>query len=80
MLIDPIYYAVFFDINLPATSLYAMNKRITESQFKNIADGLPGKNISLDGKDYQIINTKTFNIINTVDNHIFIICEVKKIT
>ena len=79
MLIDPIYYIVFYDVNLPFTSLYAMNKRITEKQFKNIADDMPCKTVSLNDTDYQILNTKTFNIINTVDNHIFIICEIKKL-
>jgi len=79
MLIDPIYYVVFYDINLPFTPLYAMSKRVTENQFKNIADGMPCKTVSLDNVDYQILNTKTFNIVNTVDNHIFLICEIKKL-
>lgn len=79
MLIDPIYYAIFYDIEFPLNLYYAMNKRITKKQFDNLSDNLPFKTVSLDNVNYQILNTKTFNIVNTVDNHIFLICEIKKL-
>lgn len=83
MLIEPMYYAVFFDVDLPQTVQYALNKRMDQKQYNNLTDGIEGKNLELqtiNGKVslYRLISTKTFLITNTVDNCYYVICEVKK--
>lgn len=80
MLIDPIYYAVFYDIAFPYDVQHAMNKRISKMKYLNLLDNaVLTKTVFLNNRKYAIVGKKTFQIINTVDNHLFIICEVKKL-
>jgi len=80
MVTDPIYYCIFYNIDLPFDLHHAMNKRITPGQFRNLTDDvIPNKRVILNKEEYIIINRKTFSIVNTVDNNIFLICEVKKL-
>ena len=72
MLIDPIYYAVFFLDDVPR------HKRIEKKQYDNLTDDLSAeKQIMIEGKTYHIKSFQTFNICNTVDNHFFVIIQLK---
>lgn len=84
MLIEPIYYAIFYDIAKPKTAFHAINKRIKKEMFHNLVDGNGAKEVDLKEKDgvvtkYQIVSISTFQITNTVDNHLFAICDCEKI-
>jgi len=80
MLMYPMYYVVFYDIDKPKTIGNAMNKRIDRSQWINICDGIIEKTVELDKEMFKIISVSTFNIINTVDNTLFAVCDVKKLS
>lgn len=80
MVTAPIYYAVFYDVNKPKTSYFAMHKRISEKQWFNITDGIEGKSVQLRSVDdkianYKIISQSIFSILNSVDNSFFVICD-----
>ena len=83
MLIQPIYYAIFYDLAKPKTAHYAMNKRIDKRMFHNLIDDMGNKTINLkvEGKvsTYKIVFISTFQITNTVDNHLFAVCDCEKI-
>ena len=84
MLAQPIYYAIFYDIDKPKNHYNAMNKRILEKQYFNLIDGLEGKEVELRSADgllgkYRVVMTSTFHIFNSVDNHFFAIVDCKKI-
>ncbi len=84
MRIEPIYYAVFYDLEKPKQIQYAMNKRIDRSQYKNLIDDMEGKTVELRTNggvpaNYKIISVATFIITNTVDNHLFVVCDCEKI-
>lgn len=84
MLIDPIYYAVFYDVAKPKHAGNAMNKRIDKKIFKNLVDDNGSKTVLLKDSsgtctDYKIISVSTFTITNTVDNHLFAVCDCEKI-
>lgn len=84
MPISTIFYAVFYDIKKPKTIAYAMHKRIDETLFKNLTDGMGIKEVEL--KDhhgnisrYRVPAISTFLIQNTVDRNLFVICDCEKI-
>lgn len=84
MQIEPIYYAVFYDLAKPKVIQHAMNKRIDRAQFKNLIDEMETKNVILKNGDgaihnYKIVSVATFIIRNTVDNHLFVVCDCEKI-
>lgn len=80
MLIDPMYYAVFYDVELPKNDKYAMKKRINYHKYMKITEGdLSEKNVELDGVQYEVFSISTFRIQNSVDNTLFAVCNVKKL-
>jgi len=79
MLIDPMYYAVFYDIAFPRNDKYAMRKKINYYKWMNLTDGIGEKQVELDGSKYVIVEMRTFKMLNTVDNTLFLICDVIKI-
>lgn len=84
MLIEPIYYAVFFDRAKPKDVQHALNKRITATNYKNLTDDNGTKTVELKtaaGRvaSFSIVSVATFNISNTVDNHFFVVCDVEQI-
>lgn len=84
MLIEPIYYAIFYDTAKPKMVQYAHNKRIDKKIFHNIIDDMGNKEVKLKGYDgdinnYRILSISTFQITNTVDNHLFVVCDCEKI-
>lgn len=79
MLIDPMYYAIFYDVDLPKNDYYAMRKRISYLKWTNLLDDMGTKTITLDGVQYIILEIRTFKIINTVDNTLYLIADVEKV-
>lgn len=80
MLVDAMYFAVFFDMAQPKDDRFAMKKRINYFKYLNITDGIVfNKEIELDKVKYRIKAHSTFSIINSIDNHHFVICDVEKI-
>lgn len=83
MLVAAMYFFVFFDVDKPKDVHHSLNKRIDKKQYDNISDGIEGKTIEIktDGVfgNYSIIRSSIFNIVNSVDNHYFCICECKKL-
>ena len=85
MRIEPIYYAIFYDVSKPKTLAYAMNKRISEKQWINLTDGIECKEVELRRDDdsklthYKVLGHVTFQIFNTVDNHYYAVFDVKVI-
>lgn len=73
MLIEPMYYAVFFLNGIPK------HKRILRSQWINLTDGIIEKTVELESIKYVVISIKTFNILNSVDNTHFAICDIQKV-
>ncbi len=68
MLVDPMYYAIFFDVDKPQTHEHALNKRIEYKTYRNLTDSIEGKQVELHSDKvatYQVISVKTFNICNT---------------
>lgn len=83
MMVDPMFYAIFFDVEKPQTAEFALNKRIEEKVYNNLIDeAIPQKEVQLIVDDapvwYTVESRKTFQIWNTVDNHYFIILEIKR--
>lgn len=81
-MIEPIYYAVLYDVAKPKTVEFAVNKRITRNSYVNLTDGIEGKEVTIKGdetKIYKVLSVATFSILNTVDNHFFVICDCEKI-
>lgn len=84
MLIDPIYYAIFYDVDKPKDFINAMNKRINRRMFFNLDDDFSGKTVELKTHEgiigsYKLISTTSFKIENSIDNNFFIICNVEKL-
>jgi len=84
MLVEPMYYAIFYDISLPMDVYNAMHKRINYAKYKNITDGVIRKVVELVNKDgtafsYNVISSKTFCIVNSIDNTYFVVCCVEKV-
>lgn len=79
-----VYYAIFFDVDMPKDHYHAMHKRIDVRTFSNLNDGMEGKQVELksqDGKvmNYKIISMETFRVENSLENNFFIVCNCKKI-
>lgn len=84
MKMSPIYYAIFYDITKPRTIGHAMVKRIEKIQYQNLIDGLECKTVELKNSldevsTYQVISTSTFHIANSIDNHLFVVCDCEMI-
>lgn len=82
-MVEPMFYAVFFDVDKPQTVENSINKRIQQKEFNNLVDeAVPDKEVLLAIDNVQhwyiITSRKTFQIWNTVDNHFFIVLEIKK--
>jgi hypothetical protein len=78
MLIEPMFYAIFYDVDHPKDVANAMLKRIDKNKYINISDGLIQKNVFLNKDRYTILSAATFNIVNSIDNTFFVVCDVKK--
>lgn len=83
-MIEPIYYAVLYDIKEPKTVEFAINKRITKKAYENLTDGIEGKEVTIKREDeepriYKILSVSTFNILNSVDNHFICVCDCEKL-
>ena len=84
-MIAPMYHVIFYDIDLPRTVSYAMQKRINEKKWLNITDGIMDKTVELKTSDGQVALYKTegeimtFNVFNSVDNAFYAVCNVKKL-
>ena len=82
---DKTYIAVFFDVDLPMTRLFADYKRNTKKKYYNLLDQtIPDKTIELTKKDgtkivYTIVATREFYMVNSIDNSLFLICDIKKV-
>ena len=82
---DKTYIAVFFDVDLPMTRLFADYKRITKEKYYNLLDQtIPDKTIKKTKKDgtkivYTIVATREFYMVNSIDNSLFLICDIKKV-
>ena len=79
MLIDPMYYAVFYDVALPKDDRYAMRKKITYFKYINLTDDMGQKSVELDGVKYNIKEIRTFKVLNTIDNTLYLIADVEKV-
>lgn len=79
MLIDPMYYAVFYDVTKPKDDRFAMRKRINYFKYINLTDGMEEKTVELDGVKYKITEVRSFKVINPVDNTLFLVCDVEKV-
>lgn len=81
---DKAYIAVFFDVDLPALPNEARQIRLTKDKYINLMDNaLPDKTVELVEKDksianYSIVSRRVFHLKNSVDNTMFLICDVKK--
>lgn len=79
------YVVVFYDVDKPLTWREAQHKRIDLKQAENLLDeSVPDKQVILrnsegESASYKIVSRRTFYIVNSVDNCLFIICDVKKI-
>lgn len=76
------YLALFFDIALPAIPKNQNYKRITYHEYLNLVDEtIPDKTIELVANNvtsqYSIINRRIFHLKNSVDNTLFLICDVE---
>lgn len=84
MLIQPIYYIVFYDLSKPKTAYYAITKRVDKKQFHNILDDMGVKQMDLKNRNgevgrFTLKSVSTFQIVNTVDNTLIAVCECQKI-
>ncbi len=85
MNIEPNYFAVFFIEGDPANFLHSEYKRILQNEFNNLTDGMEGKTVILKRNDevkpseYLVTLAESFGIDNTVDNHLFVVCHVRKL-
>jgi hypothetical protein len=55
-----------------------MRKRISYLKWTNLMDEMGTKTVTLDGVDYIILEIRTFKIINTVDNTLYLVADVEK--
>jgi len=81
MLIDPMYYATFFDVERPLEK--AITTRIERNKFVNLTDDIVQKEVVLmlpNGtfQDFKVLEVKTFSIINSVDNTHIAVCNVER--
>lgn len=79
-----LYHAVFYDTAFSKAAHHALNKRIEKSIYHNLIDGMGPKEVELktdDGKvsQYKIKNISTFQITNSVESTVFIVCDCEKI-
>ncbi len=80
MLIDPMYYVIFYDMALPRDDEHAMKKRINYFKYIHLTEEpVEGKEVELDSVKYKIKYQSTFRIINSTDNTMFLICDVEKV-
>lgn len=79
MLVEPSYYAVFYDVEKPKDDRFAMRKRINYFKYINLTDGMEEKTVELDGVKYKIVEVRSFKVINPVDNYFFLVCDVEKV-
>lgn len=68
------YIAVFFE-----GQAHIGRKTISLNQFQNITDKAEAKVLIIEGKNYNLLSFKTFSIVNSIDNNVFLICEVKSV-
>lgn len=78
------YIAVFFDTALPALPPNSQMKTINHNQFRDLVDeAIPGKTIELVSNQvvtqYSITSRRIFHLQNSVDNTLFLICDVQKV-
>lgn len=82
MLIEPMYHAIFYDVTKPMDVYNAMKLRIDRQKFINLTDEIIKKQVELKYDDkwerYNVVSAKTFNIVNSIDNTYFVVCEVEK--
>lgn len=79
MLVEPMFYVIFYDVAFPRTDKYAMKKRINYFKFMNLTDGILQKEVELDKVKYRVIQYLTFSIVNSVDNTLYLVCDIEKI-
>jgi len=85
MAIPTTFITVFYDKAHPKTTYYAMHKRVAEKQFLNLIDGIPGKEVELRQNDeapivkYKILEHRTFQIFNSVENVMYAIFDIEKV-
>lgn len=79
------FVAVFYDKALPKNTFYAMHKKISENQWTNLLDGIEGKQVELRQNDdapmvkYKILEHRTFQIFNSVENVMYAIFDIEKV-
>jgi hypothetical protein len=79
------FVTVFYDKAHPKTSYYAMYKRVNERQWTNLTDGISGKEVELRQNDdapivkYKILEHRTFQIFNSVENVMYAIFDIEKV-
>jgi hypothetical protein len=80
MLVEAMYFAIFFDVDKPRNDKFAIKRRINYAKYINLTDEVvPDKEVELDEIKYKIVDHLTFNIINSVDNHHILVCGIEKI-
>lgn len=73
MITTPTYYAVFFD----GTRCIG-HKRVPLVTFNNLTDGIEAKEVLIEGTVWLVGAVKVFNIINSIDNNVYAVVEVKQ--
>lgn len=83
------FYAVFFDVEKPATRQYQLLLKIDKNKFANLLDeAVPGKTVELKfkGSEEQAFEvqsrlnfwTDEYSMVEGQQSNCFIICNVKK--
>lgn len=88
---QPIFYAIFYDVAFPKTYHHSMFKVVTKAVFENLSEELKDKypiftkEVELKFNDdspfvkYLVEHVTTFQIYNSVENHVYVVCDIKKI-
>ncbi len=80
MFIEPTYYSVFYDVDLPKDDRYAMRKSIKYYLYLFLTYQSGDKEVELDGAKYKVVDVRTFRLMDGKwDNKLFVVCDVKKI-
>lgn len=79
MMIEPTYRGYFYDTSKPMDDANVMHKRMGVKMFRNLTDGIMQKEVYLDGELYLVKRTRTFSVLNTIDNTFFVVCDVEKV-
>lgn len=84
MHIQPIFYAIFYDMEKPKTIKYAMHKRIDASIYRNLTDDNGIKEVELKDHEgnvsrYRIPSMLTFKIENSIECNLYVVCNCEKI-